>query len=147
MVSVGILPSHAFFQPTSAFWEAMEPFAGKPIVDVGAGLGHVTDGLNARGHRALAIDIGERDEMAEHVLLVDGTIFPYPSDGIALFCRPCHGDRFVAACLRRAQRCGASSGLYAGFGKNLSTDLGAFRTRLVAKRVGQRRESLYEVLL
>lgn len=131
-----------FFEPTRAFFDAMQAFRGLDIFDIGAGQGHVTEALVAEGHHAIGLDI--RADGARSVIEANAADFPYPAGAIGLFCRPCHGAYFVEPAIEQLIDRDAAAILYVGFAKNLS-DLGRHRQRFrrAAVKVGADRESLW----
>lgn len=120
------LPSIKFFEPTSRFLRWMEKaWKGKTIYDVGAGCGHVSRALSARGLEVMAIDINRR-ECGESfpVEIADGESYPYGPGSVVMICRPCHGD-FVTQVISNALNCGVAAVLYVGLRKNFESDLDA----------------------
>jgi hypothetical protein len=133
-----------FFGPLPAFLEAMQPFLGLEIVDVGTGRGHVAAALAAGGHTVTAIDI-ETDGTDYPVTLADAVTFAYPPGSVALLCRPCHSPFFTRPALERMIECDVRAVIYVGLRKNVSTDLGGRRRlfRRAATNVGVTDESFY----
>jgi hypothetical protein len=133
-----------FFLPRPAFLDAMRPFLGLEIVDVGTGRGRVAAALVAGGHTVTAIDI-ETDFPQYPVMMADAVTFAYPSGSVALLCRPCHSPFFTRPALERMIECNVRAVVYVGLLKNVSTDLGGRRRlfRRAATNVGEDGESFY----
>src|SRR6476619_1736038 len=122
---------------------AMESFRSLGIIDIGCGQGHVAAALRAEGFAATGIDL-RGDDALYSIIEANAVVFPYPAGSVALFCRPCHGV-FVEATIDQLVERDVAHVLYAGFPKNVASDLGRYRQnfRRVASRVAVDGESLY----
>ena len=117
------LPPITFFRPTLAFFEYLDArWRGKPVIDVGAGTGHMTKLLRERGWDVLPIDPFERDGQECHVMPIDAVGFDYPPQSLPIMARPCHGI-WVDYAIRKAME-SVPVMLYVGLRKNFDTDLG-----------------------
>ena len=134
-----------FFQPKEVFFAEMEKqFSTRLLYEIGAGVGHVSAGLSARGFRVLALDLYERDDTEFPVLITNAVTHSYREGSALLICRPCHSG-FVEATIRRALIQGVTSFVYVSMARNTSNDLGVFRKefRTVRRFVGEERENMY----
>jgi hypothetical protein len=140
----GDCPPMRFFEPTPAFFEAMRPFYGLDIIDIGAGKGHVAVALAAHAHSVTAIDV-RTDGAVFPVDEANAVTFDYPAGSVALFCRPCHSPFFVEPTIARAIECDVRAIIYAGLPRNVNNDLGMFRRRFrrAVSHVGGEGESFY----
>ncbi len=140
----GRCTSMKFFAPMPAFYGAMQPFFGLDVIDVGAGQGHVVEGLRLHGHDAIGIDI-RTDGAPFRVFQANAVTFSYPPGSVAMFCRPCHGDYFVEPAIQRMIECDVRAIIYVGLMKNVTSDLGTFRRRFrrAAMKVGVDGEAFY----
>lgn len=138
------LASVAFFRPRPVFFEQMKAFRGLHLYDVGAGLGHVADGLAAHGHEVTALDLYIREQGSRFVELANGATYAYEPGGVVLICRPCHGP-FTEAVIEQALACNVAWLVYVGLPKNREYDLGRYNRlfRRAVRRVGAQGESLY----
>lgn len=136
-------PEIRFFTPNYTFFNALEPYKDKMLVDAGAGTGMVSKEAAEHGFDMLAIDIMPRDGQWGKVVLLDAESVPYSDDRWLLLCRPDHSG-WAYDVLELALRRGASV-FYAGLERNLSIDLGEYVGRESMKwaRVGEDGEDLF----
>lgn len=113
-------PHLKFFKPNDNFYQVMEEFNGKNIVDAGAGVGHVASGLRNEGHSCVAIDINARDD-SEDVLITDATSFDYSSVDVVLICRPDHSG-WTSPLIDHIRSLGKVA-IYVGLEENFESDL------------------------
>jgi hypothetical protein len=135
--------SLTFFQPTPAFYEALEPFKEKSIVDAGAGMGHVSKEGCKRGFRMLPIDIMPREGQWDAVMPVDAESMHYSEGQWLLVCRPDHSG-WAYDTMEQALRAGAGV-FYAGLERNFDCDLGDYLGRETKRwdNVGEDGETLF----
>jgi hypothetical protein len=135
-----------FFEPTPAFltWMATR-FRGKRVYDVGAGHGHVTKALRARGVTTLPIDMAFRDNADAEPEIADATCYPYKPNTVVMICRPCHGH-FTTDVIEQAIERKVSHIIYVGKVKNVSNDLDKFLPNFVPvlAKAGEDDEMVYE---
>lgn len=139
------LPGIKFFEPRTCFIRWMrERFAGLPVFDIGAGVGHVSDALTRAGFDCTALDLILRDNIEFPVQLANSVSYQYPADAVLLFCRPCHND-FVRATITQGLRCGVRHFIYVSKPANAPCDLSHYRGvfRWVKRNVGSEKESIY----
>lgn len=145
LVSVITLSDLKFFEPKPSFIQLMnERFAGFPIFDIGAGVGHVSAMLENEGFIVKALDLIPRENSEFLVELQNAVSYRYPADAVMLFCRPCHND-FVRATIAQGIRCGVHRFVYVSKPANINMDLSNYRRnfRLAGKDVGCEKESMY----
>ena len=139
------LPPIRFFEPSEKFFECMRSFKSDIIVDVGAGCGHVSAGLEERGFKVLAIDLFAREETVYPVLTIDAAQFHFPSGCIVLIARPCHGN-FIERVVEKALET-AKGIFYIGKESNVDLDLGdlPYKKEIIAERVGKENEVMIRI--
>lgn len=132
-----------FFQPTKKFCDwFVELAAGRPIIEVGCGEGHVGRALRKRGAKVIQIDV--RPQRLT-ILGMDATKFKYLPNCIVLICRPCHSnwvERTVEAAAPQADLI-----VYVGLEQNFEYDLGEFvdSFKKVAVNAGAEHESVWQM--
>jgi hypothetical protein len=144
-----MMPQGQFFHPTEAYWTALkdlqEEHGMTGWVEVGAGNGKVAKAAWDKGIRVLALDIAERADQWEDVVLMDAIVFPYTTDIWPIACRPSHDGWFYDV-LERCDRRNVSA-VYVGLPRNLNRDIGRFNQRItkIVRKVGEAGESLYVI--
>jgi len=134
------LPPNVFFRPTPRFIEWADSL-GIPIVDCGAGMGHLSRCLAS----VLCIDTHMREGMEPCVLPMDATRFDHFGPACAaLLARPCHGP-WVREVFERALDAG-SRVFYAGLPRNYADDLSGCRAVMVMDNAGEDGEELWEIM-
>lgn len=146
LVNVDMLPPHTFFNPTEAWWEFLKPtmwLHHKRFVDVGAGMGHLTDAMVENGYECRGVDILERAGQSDRVSMGDGADLWLNWDDVAIVARPSHG---VGLELILQNLVGESEVLYIDLGKNLEHDLDGYHTEVMAEGVGEDDEKVIRIL-
>lgn len=140
------LPEGEFFRPASKFWELMQWFSKNQIriKECGAGNGYTLVLAQAKGYNIRGYDICRRPDQDPSVILADVTKLHWESDESPLICRPDHGG-WVSKVVNNARAAGRPS-FYIGLSRNYVTDIGMFRTRTLARDVGQQGEHCWAIL-
>lgn len=139
------LPGIKFFEPKTVFFRWMrERYAGLPLFDIGAGVGHVSAALKSHGFDVTALDLILRDNIEFPVQLANSVSYEYPANVVLMFCRPCHND-FVRATITQGMRRGVRHFIYVSKPGNADIDLAGYRSlfRAAKRRVGSENESIY----
>lgn len=131
---LGTMANLRWFTPTELFWELIEPFKDKKIVDCGCGVGDTTREGFALGFNMVGIDLVKRYGQHKEVLHVDACAFPFNKNVWPLVCRPDHSG-WVYDCLQRAMTRGATA-LYVGLWDNLDRDLDDLQEDVVESHRG-----------
>jgi len=127
-----LLPSQRFFTAKPEFFDILKGLEGpKVFIEAGCGMGDTTTQAKARGLQMIGVDVAYRAGQADHVLMLDATIFTYAPTTWLLMCRPNH-DGWSYDAAERALQMGASV-LYVGFAKNHRQDLGRL-AQFITKR-------------
>lgn len=132
-----------FFEPTEAFFQAMSAYKDRMVVDAGAGMGHVSAQLEARGHSMLPVDIMPREGQSPKVVLLEAESLPYGDNLWLMLCRPDHSG-WAYDTMELALRRGAGV-FYAGLERNFDCDLGDYVGRETKRwsQVGEEGEDLF----
>lgn len=146
------LPAPVFFDPRREFWDWLDTpgLRYRQIIDVGAGTGHLTDQLIARGYEAIGIDLFPRVNTSLNVQQADATKYEYDKDAynegapVVLICRPCHDGFAEQAAMQAIKHCEASV-YYIGLDSNLENDFPTdhYHMTLVAENVGHSGENIW----
>lgn len=138
-----------FFEPSSRFLDWLAKYAaGRIVIDVGCGEGHIVRALGERGVKALGID-PMWEQTPDNVDLIN-RIIPLQAENVTclgmknalvLFCRPCHSG-FVEAAINRVHH--TSEVLYISKPTNVVMDLGDYRGREL-KTPRCKEEKVYQV--
>lgn len=118
---LGTMANLRWFTPNDTFWELLEPFKDKKIVDCGCGVGDTTREGIARGFDMVGIDLVKRAGQHALVLPVDACAYPFSKNVWPLVCRPDHSG-WAHDCLSNAMTRGATA-MYVGKMENLDRDL------------------------
>jgi len=136
-----------FFEPKPKFARYMKTLK-TPIIDVGAGAGHVTKFLLDAGVQTVGIDMHCHMEPVYPVHMADGADFPYPEGCAVMLCRPCHGA-FTQQVIDQAIARKVGMVLYVGLDRNVEDDLDDYfpRFKRVSGDVGEEDESIWRMEL
>lgn len=122
------IPHLIFFEPTDEFLRfVVQQADGRPVVDVGAGAGLLSQKLTALGVKCLAIDILDRDDPLHPVYPLDATVMQFPPACYPIMARPCHSEWIEQTVDNAMQR--LTQFLYVGLPKNFDTDFEMLRNR------------------
>lgn len=140
------LPAQTFFKPNANWWVMMaaHPWLRyRELVDVGAGMGHLTDALVDRGYTCRGIDHNTREGQSALVENVNAEDLYLTWDECAIIARPCHG---IGLDLILKQLVGTCEVLYVGLDRNVEDDLDGYVYTLLAEDVGEDGENCWRVL-
>ena len=141
------LPAQVFFKPAKAWWNFLldTPWLKyRAFIDVGAGMGHLTNEMIKRGFDCIGIDCNIRNGQSENVHCVDIQDLDEPLswDNCAIIARPCHGtglDRMLVSTV------GYMEVLYVGKTDKVKLDLENHSYELLAEDIGEDKENVYRV--
>lgn len=138
----GKLPALTFFEPTPEYLDWFEKYLkGRNVIDAGAGTARFGARLKDRGIACLSIDINDRQETYDQVLLTNATTFDYPPGCVVTINRPNHGP-FLQWTIERAIKCGCTVLVASKRFPDTS-----FEYMPVYTNAGLENETIYEIML
>ena len=144
---MNVLPSQVFFKPTHWWWVllARTPWLKhRDFIDVGAGMGHLTDEMVRNDYECRGIDLYYRDGQSDRVQIGDVlTDIDISQDNCVILARPAHG-RSLSRILDYIVE--MTDVLYVGRTDKVEDDLEDYHYELLAEEVGEDGEGAYRVL-
>lgn len=141
------LPQQTFFRPTENWWRLLAStlwLRHRRYVDVGAGMGALTDAMVASGYACRGVDINTRDGQSERVELGHAQDLYLCWDDCAIVARPSHG---LGLDIILKSLVGNSEVLYLGLPENVESDLfWAYHYEILATDVGEEGEVAVRVI-
>ncbi len=136
-----------FFKPKRSFLQLLldtPKFRYRRVIDVGAGVGHLSARLFALGFEIVPIDINVSVTQEYPVKVENGVTFYYDYQDLVIIARPCHNG-FAHAVAVNAIEQGATV-LYVSKAGNLAEDMTDLVTRELLRDAGEDGEVVYQVI-
>lgn len=140
---LGTMGALRWFTPTPLFWETMQEFKDKTLVDCGCGVGALVTEGRRLSFEMIGIDLVKRKAQIKDVLFADACSFPFGTDRYPLICRPDHSG-WVYDTIKYAVSRNATA-FYVGLAENVRRDLESHIHKVsdIVRNVGIENESLY----